>query len=594
MSNISPHSTVKTKEAVVETAQDFVDRNLNCLDACFRKLMEVLKKETEFAKGIVAMEPLDRHYMLNTPVRRAPSSGLASPVSPLASAPDQHLPPGCTTYMVRPTDSLTGIALSFKMTVGELRNLNNIHHSAQLLPGQIIIVKQSVEEALRSPRSPRYRKPSIGATGYHSPLHHAPSEPLKPGMEAPNPATRTAALRNQVLKKKISFSRDDLHMAPSIRDTSPRDKTPSPNHSPSSSPSVNNLNKFMGQHTITRRTKQATLQGSHKDLHAVHLRCQYVDMLPAQPAFINGLLTMTDTQIIFEPDLDDAMVLIKGLRHYTIFVQMSSIVHAEPLQTTDLSLQRSMDSTYLQVLTSEKQPVSTSNMLLFMSTEQKVQEWSKLMMEWLSQQKEKTLMESLNLDSFMLKMPSRSNFTLGSPNRHGSMGQSGDLISSSRSASRFSDVSFGGGTSSRVPAPIPPFERSGSSSFGAPSIAPKPSEAVPVQPLPVQPEKIIKPSTSYDDDDLPRLLDVSRIITDKHVHAFYKNLPNRYRHCDWRLLFCTAVHGTSLITFFSKLKSEAPTLIIIKDSDGYVRTPLFFGESTPCLMIPLGIWRFRV
>jgi len=105
---------------------------------------------------------------------------------------------------------------------------------------------------------------------------------------------------------------------------------------------------------------------------SVHqMRCKYVDMIATPPTLIGGTLTLTDSQFIFEPDLDDPQVEKLGLRHYTVFLEMGSIVHAESLKPTDMSVPMKVEEALLQVLTSEKQVISTSNMIIFLGLESK-------------------------------------------------------------------------------------------------------------------------------------------------------------------------------------------------------------------------------
>lgn len=44
------------------------------------------------------------------------------------------------TYCVKPSDTLAAIALTFGMTLTELKKLNQIFHTGQLIPGTVLIV----------------------------------------------------------------------------------------------------------------------------------------------------------------------------------------------------------------------------------------------------------------------------------------------------------------------------------------------------------------------------------------------------------------------------------------------------------------------
>jgi len=55
-------------------------------------------------------------------------------------------------YMVKPFDTLASIALTFGMSIAELRQLNKIHHSSQLLPGQnFVVYKKAPTKGMASP-----------------------------------------------------------------------------------------------------------------------------------------------------------------------------------------------------------------------------------------------------------------------------------------------------------------------------------------------------------------------------------------------------------------------------------------------------------
>jgi len=47
-------------------------------------------------------------------------------------------------------------------------------------------------------------------------------------------------------------------------------------------------------------------------------------------------------------------------------------------------------------------------------------------------------------------------------------------------------------------------------------------------------------------------------------------LPLRVKIKDWSLVFSNALHGASLSTFYRRLEGKAPTVLLIKDTGGYV------------------------
>jgi LysM repeat protein len=586
LSNLSPHSVVKTKEAMVDCSQDLIDQNMNCLEPCFKKLMEMLKQESAqlvgVGGGIGTMPTLMQGGQLMSPFSRLSSPLPRSDKPTSLTSPSQaDLPAGCTTYIVKPADSLAAIALMFKMTVGELRKLNNIHHSAQLLPGAVLTVKAPVNSG---PVTPNRRKSISQANSPVMPVHHAQSTPLRvpdAHHSSTSPASPTSPTRvldrgragtlrsERMLVKKISFSRDDIAVggtsaspeAAVIGSVGSTGSDRSLLGSPTGSQIAGTPPAKSGLIPVRRARNSPRLAMPIKGIEeanvVLHLRGKYVDMTEEPPAFVTGVLTLTESQLIFEPELDDPQVQKRGLRHYTLSAEMSTILHAEALKPTDLSFSKDMSEMFLQILSKEKHHGTGSNILLFVAnSEAKVQEWSKLISQRISQSKEKNLMASLNLDSYLTKLPSLKGANAvgtprdkragsGSNQQVGSSGSSGGLLSMVGKAA----IQFGKTVAAAVPAlPKPTLEPAKPASVG----------------------KISPASVDLDDDDMPHLLDQSNIIDNKHVAQLSSHLPLRQRFSNWKLKFSTEQHGTSLITFFAKVKGESPTLIIIKDSDGYV------------------------
>ncbi|XP_015206267.2 nuclear receptor coactivator 7 isoform X2 [Lepisosteus oculatus] len=85
---------------------------------------------------------------------------------------------------------------------------------------------------------------------------------------------------------------------------------------------------------------------------------------------------------------------------------------------------------------------------------------------------------------------------------------------------------------------------------------------------------------SYEDEDeedlLPALNDQSVLLEDTHIEKLAQCLPARTQGYPWRLVYSTAVHGTSLKTLYRNLAHlDSPVLLVIKDVDNQV-----FGALT--------------
>ncbi len=138
-------------QALVGTAQEFVEKNSNCIEPCLRKLSILLEQEE-----------------LSNQTKPAVPTSVSMPTISVATlggtSVDPNLPSNMTNYMVKPFDTLASIALTFGMNIAELRQLNKIHHSSQLLPGQnLVVYKKAPTKGKVSPRGDHTgEKPTLG------------------------------------------------------------------------------------------------------------------------------------------------------------------------------------------------------------------------------------------------------------------------------------------------------------------------------------------------------------------------------------------------------------------------------------------------
>ncbi|KAJ8411465.1 hypothetical protein AAFF_G00162730 [Aldrovandia affinis] len=73
------------------------------------------------------------------------------------------------------------------------------------------------------------------------------------------------------------------------------------------------------------------------------------------------------------------------------------------------------------------------------------------------------------------------------------------------------------------------------------------------------------------EDLLPILRDHSELLEEAHIQRLGSHLPARVQVYPWRLVYSTAVHGTSLKTLYRNLGHvDSPVLLVIKDMDGQV------------------------
>ena len=68
----------------------------------------------------------------------------------------------------------------------------------------------------------------------------------------------------------------------------------------------------------------------------------------------------------------------------------------------------------------------------------------------------------------------------------------------------------------------------------------------------------------------PRQNEESSILSRQQVAALAQALPARHRLSQWSLLYSTVRHGISLQTMYRKGAGVAPTVLVVRDTGGYV------------------------
>ncbi|XP_062320734.1 nuclear receptor coactivator 7 [Osmerus eperlanus] len=70
------------------------------------------------------------------------------------------------------------------------------------------------------------------------------------------------------------------------------------------------------------------------------------------------------------------------------------------------------------------------------------------------------------------------------------------------------------------------------------------------------------------EDLLPVLLDPSQLLDERHIESLANHMPVRTQGYPWRLVYSTAVHGTSLKTLYREMAEvDSPVLLVIKDME---------------------------
>lgn len=710
ITNTSAASTIKTKEILVTTAEEYVSMNRNCLAPAFSQLIEfmsTLDSEVTEVSSIEtstkdAEEALTRarrtslSHSTPSTLQHAHTTGLTLPHLPQSpqhpTSPRHHhsssnLNGEFTEYVVKPTDSLAAIAMFFNMTVGELRKLNKIQHSVQMLPGQLLLVKKlppvqpqspshSLHNSTASPSSGSSlaTRPKSGSTtarvtiGHSESSRSSSSSSNSQSLSSTPPGAKKGHVASKTTHGLPSRHSDDVESITSgFALLSPQMAAPHaipsrgvaiPGRSKGSSedvvgslvasPSVGSFLGSVSPSGLKSRSKIAFDMSpgvgavSKDDLTVVAMRCKLVDRASNPPRLIEGLVTATPTNFFFEPDLEQDAIKNGGSLHYSIYLEMKKIREAVDLKSMNASLLQEEEGEgpagYLQILTKDRQ-VNHSKVLLFMSQNQaKAEEVSQAMTRWISAESEKRLVDGLGLDvaapmtvasvaaavsggaSTMAAGGAHADIPLRSSTRHAV----GDIMGPSALRASQSGLAIGGApgtpslrasqiligtpssraltpspsildqyrpsaTPSRAndatkflgkpptrPAPnIPVFGNSGaatsstSSSTGAGHAGESNRNTSPMKGIKVSPA-VPKVMPNEDPDDLPQLLGTGTLLQLEVVWAMRGSVPNRFRYHDWKLLFSTAMHGTSLLTFYKHLDSKSPTVLVVRDTDGHI------------------------
>lgn len=152
-------------------------------------------------------------------------------------------------------------------------------------------------------------------------------------------------------------------------------------------------------------------------------------LLPSTHQKASGQLTITPSQLIFEPNLDEVLIALGGVSKYTIVLDMGKIVEAKMGKPPGLSL--ASDLVVLQVVTSEDHSVAISKTFFFAAQEHRIKEVMLQLEGRVSTRREAALMQSLGLDATP-RQTSRRNLLAGT-NTPPKLRPVDDLISSSPS-----------------------------------------------------------------------------------------------------------------------------------------------------------------
>eukprot|EP01117_Protostelium_nocturnum_P019502 TRINITY_DN846_c0_g1_i2.p1 TRINITY_DN846_c0_g1~~TRINITY_DN846_c0_g1_i2.p1 ORF type:complete len:977 (+),score=278.62 TRINITY_DN846_c0_g1_i2:170-3100(+) len=249
------------RKILTDTAAQLTNRHRPCLEECLSKMVLLLKARSEDSLS----EKSDENLSLSAP----------------SFSRKDELPAGILTYVVKVTDTLSGIALTHDMTREQVRQANQLF-SAQLIPGTTLYLKD------------------------------------------PNNKESKNVTQNQILECKKAHSRRSainhtglVSSAPvtQLEETAAEKKATNDEGEPRKS-----LDYSFGQ-MQGRLAPQAVQNKKEEAEEIVRETTRYC----SDDFNVEGILTLTSNMVIFEPNLVDQFVIKNGVLPYQLVIQMKNI-----------------------------------------------------------------------------------------------------------------------------------------------------------------------------------------------------------------------------------------------------------------------------
>eukprot|EP01128_Nolandella_sp_AFSM9_P004964 TRINITY_DN2344_c0_g1_i1.p1 TRINITY_DN2344_c0_g1~~TRINITY_DN2344_c0_g1_i1.p1 ORF type:complete len:1140 (+),score=204.21 TRINITY_DN2344_c0_g1_i1:31-3420(+) len=548
-SNETGVDDVHVKEETVNLSMKYSLEGRNCLEACLRLVARKVihdhvlvgllspilsptmgqSRPTEAANdssgNTYSFSSFSKHTSpsgsgTTTPLSSSPN--VSSMKSRLPSVTAQRLSSvgeGHELHIVSPGETVQAVALTFSMSKANFRKLNDLHPTAQLVPGRPVIVKRKEQnKALHFSSAPKVSKGEGG--GRISTL------------------TLLKNQRDGSRKEELVLGRQ---RGISYSSTSPSRLSPV-------SPRAN-----------SRPSSPSGWVAASPQPHTrlVNSSCE---LLVKEGASVGGNLTLTPTQLIFEPNLNDPHVKKQGLLRYTVVVEMAAIIDCEIGPAKDLSF--TVGDTFKDVISirtrkkiraTKKAQLSlkltgnaTSSSVTNIIDANKPTHSTKRPL--LSKTMRTTSIESPMIDTTPLKRSTNS-----ISNTPQSPMQELDLALS------FENVDL---------------KEVGK--VGSPSLPSSGTYEDEQEDTPRDEEE-----ESDSEDILGQLNQTSFIFDEAAFKKLRGALPPLLQDKNWDRLFTTYLDGTSMTTLYSRLKGETSTIIIVKDSRGHVFGGFASEEWTP-------------
>uniref|UniRef100_A0A6B2KWW9 Oxidation resistance protein 1 n=1 Tax=Arcella intermedia TaxID=1963864 RepID=A0A6B2KWW9_9EUKA len=461
------------------------------------------------------------------------------------------------TYVVARGDQLSTVALTFRMGKSELRSLNKLQHSGQLVPGKVLIVKKRQHNTPYHHRDSREVRPTentlksllvdvndVFKVTMHgedrkasSPMHNSPVvDPLDPNMLVP----RHRASQNQMFRgRRVSRS--------PLRELIQSERVSTEWHPPNSQDEEGLPMRPRGvSNTHEKNEFGAISPNPTKGLDNIkdgimQRKVSYVvNDFKDKFEYVSGKLTILTLysvpQLIFEPDLNDAMVKLRGVLKFSFALDLLKIQECSQIKPTDDKVDFKTES-FLLICSKEKKENNRTGIYYFRGDKKRIEEVAQKIQVWSEQKRNIKFLETLNLET------------------------------ATKPTAPSSDSKA-------------PLKRTNSVRT---LIAP-PTEVIQAQPDIVlqetteETQETETPAEEDRDSDDDLIIGSSILLEKSHFRKLRENIPYRFQFREWKKVFSTETDGTSLTTFYSKLSEYEPSIVIIEDSSGY----RFGGYASEC------------
>ncbi|PRP84730.1 hypothetical protein PROFUN_07832 [Planoprotostelium fungivorum] len=250
-STLSVQVLTNLRKMLMETAQQLTGRNRPCLEECLNKMVLLLKSR-----------PL------------SDLTGNALPTD-ISTNQEKQVNPGISTYIVKATDTLSGLALKHKMSTDQIKQSNQLF-SNQIYPGMVLYLKESNSNATTQDIID-FKRARSRRSSSNSPQNPRPAVPTEGENQNGGNNSNSQESREEEPRKSLDMGRFV----------------------------ASKMNKEAEKEEIIKETVRYCGDEFRGGVH--------------------GDMTLTSSVVIFEPNLDDNTVMQNGILPYQLVLSVKDI-----------------------------------------------------------------------------------------------------------------------------------------------------------------------------------------------------------------------------------------------------------------------------